>query len=73
MQHFCSQTLEGRDLLGDVDGTVMLHTKCIQTFGDRLIGFNRLTVGQIGRPSDRGDCPVCSQNRSIQIIFEPGE
>ena len=39
---FCSQALEGRDLLGDlnIDGTVMLHLICIHTFGDMLIGFN---------------------------------
>jgi len=73
VQLFCSQGLEGRYLLGDLDGTVMLHLICIQTFGDRLIGFNRLTVRQIGRPSDRGDGPVCSQNRPIQIIFGPGD
>jgi hypothetical protein len=72
---FCSQTLEGRDLLGDldIDGTVILHLICIQTLGYRLIGFNWLTIGQIGKPIDRGDGPGCSQNRPIRIIFGPGE
>ena len=37
MHLFCCQTLEGRDVLGDldIDGTVMLHWICIQTFGIR--------------------------------------
>jgi hypothetical protein len=71
----CSQILDGRDLLVDldIDGTAVLHRICIQMFGVRLIGFNWLTIGQIGGPGSRDDGQLCSLNTQVQIICGPSE